>query len=269
MKNHSSKSPKSPKTAWYTLFALVVLIMCWESNLNAAALVTPTIPEEAIRIRILAHSDAPRDQWIKKQVREAMAAELSGWGIGAGTIEEARSLLAEKLPDLERVAAETLARYGFTYGVSAELGQVAFPAKTFEGTIYPAGEYEALRITLGDGRGENWWCVLFPPLCFGGGTVKAKSEETEPGTEDAETAADGADRNHKTDDDTEGKNESKTHASENANENAHEDANGDTNDNANGSANGDGQTDGAEVETRLFFVDLFKKVKDGIKQLFA
>lgn len=173
-------APGAAKTLWYTLFALAVLVMSWEANLNAAALVAPDIPEDAIRIRILAHSDSPQDQWIKKKVRDAITAEVAGWNLAHADADEARALIADRLPALQQLAAQTLDRYGFGYGAEAQLTFAAFPAKVFAGTVYPAGDYEALLITLGAGRGENWWCVLFPPLCFGGGTVKAKEAATSP-----------------------------------------------------------------------------------------
>jgi len=191
MDSLSSNAPtarRAPKAWWMVCFALAVLAANWEAGLDAAALASPAIPEEAIRIRILAHSDAPRDQWVKQRVRDAIAAEVGGWELDGADAEKARAVIEAELAALERIATDTLLRYGFTYGAKAELAKVAFPAKTFEGERYPAGEYETLLITLGAGRGENWWCVLFPPLCFGGGTVKAKAAEA---TETAE-AKDGA-----------------------------------------------------------------------------
>ena len=166
---------KSLRGYCYALFALTILVMSWESNLASAALITPSIPEESIRIRILANSDSVEDQWIKKEIREAIVASINSWEQSYTSIEVARETVRARLPELERIVHEQLARYGFGYGAQVELGQVEFPAKVFGKETYPAGDYEALRITLGAGQGENWWCVLFPPLCFGGGTVKAKA----------------------------------------------------------------------------------------------
>lgn len=286
----------SHRTLWYTLFALLVLIMSWETNLNAAALVTPAIPEEAIRIRILANSDSPQDQWIKKQVREAVSAEVNGWGLSGARIEEARHMIETHLPKLEQVVGETLARYGFRYGYRVELGQVEFPAKQFEGTMYPAGEYEALRITLGDGLGENWWCVLFPPLCFGGGTVKAKESEAEtpdnPGEKEPESPADsgaGAKAAKKSDSgrDRTADNEKTQNESDHTGQDAHRATakSGQTSKHTETDGQKDHHTaDGnvreqaaawtadapeEDVEFRSFFADLFKKAAGKIKGLFA
>lgn len=168
---------RSIRAYGYTFFALLVLIMSWESNLASAALLMPSIPEQSIRIRILANSDSIEDQWVKKEVREAIVDNINDWEQSFGSLEEAREGIRLHLAEMERLIDGLLLKYGFMYGFKVELGKVDFPAKVFGKETYPAGEYEALRITLGAGRGENWWCVMFPPLCFGGGAVKAKATD--------------------------------------------------------------------------------------------
>ena len=79
--------------------------------------------------------------------------------------EEAESRLAAALPELERLAEETVAASGFDYGVTAELAETSFPTKDYDGFSLPAGRYLALRLVIGQGTGQNWWCVVFPPLC--------------------------------------------------------------------------------------------------------
>ncbi|MDG0811740.1 stage II sporulation protein R [Cohnella rhizosphaerae] len=131
-----------------------------------------TIPNQAIRIRIIANSDSDRDQAIKRGVRDEVSALIESWGEMPGTIEEARALIRLRLADVEAAANKSLKGAKAGYGEKTELAVVDFPAKTFEGKTYPAGQYEALRITLGKGGGANWWCVLFPPLCLAA-SVKA------------------------------------------------------------------------------------------------
>ena len=131
-----------------------------------AAVVEGAIPQESIRLRILAHSDSPQDQAVKRHVRDAIVAEMAGWANGPQTIEEARQTLQAHMQELSEVIAEQLESRGFHYGYEVELGVVPFPTKMYGSRIYPAGEYEALRVSLGEGAGQNWWCVLFPPLCF-------------------------------------------------------------------------------------------------------
>lgn len=124
------------------------------------------IPEQAMRLRILANSDHVKDQWLKRQVRDQVIAEIKTWAHQPKTLEEARLAVKQHLPRFQQIAEETLAQHGFSYSVKVDYGQVPFPTKLYGNQVYPAGEYEALRITLGEGKGDNWWCVLFPPLCF-------------------------------------------------------------------------------------------------------
>ncbi|MFD2331368.1 stage II sporulation protein R [Cohnella sp. GCM10020058] len=143
-----------------------------------------TIPNQAIRIRIIANSDSDRDQAIKRKVRDDVSALIEAWGEMPGTIEEARALIRSRLSDVEAAADKSLKGSKAGYGEKTELAVVDFPAKTFEGKTYPAGQYEALRITLGKGGGANWWCVLFPPLCL---AASAKAEE--PAASDAKQSS--------------------------------------------------------------------------------
>lgn len=124
------------------------------------------IPEQAIRLRILANSDQLHDQWIKRKVRDEILKEINTWQEKPRNLAEARQLFMEKLPVFQRISEKTIASHGFDTPVRVDFGQVPFPTKLYGNQVYPAGNYEALRITIGKGEGENWWCVLFPPLCF-------------------------------------------------------------------------------------------------------
>ena len=161
------------KTGFMLAMALVMLMISWESHAGGTALAVQSIPEQAIRIRIIAHSDAVQDQWIKREIQQAIAATLAEEPGLQDSLEEARAAIAARLPEWDALIAELLGRYGYTYGHDIVHGQVEFPAKLYNKQVYPAGQYEAVRITLGSGNGQNWWCVLFPPLCLGVGTVKA------------------------------------------------------------------------------------------------
>ncbi|MFC4599760.1 stage II sporulation protein R [Cohnella hongkongensis] len=146
-----------------------------------------TIPEDAIRIRIIANSDSRADQAIKNQVRDEVAAHIASWGGMPDTHDEAYALIESRLADIQRVVDEQLDELGAAYEGTAELGEVPFPERTFEGSSYEAGNYEALRITLGKGTGTNWWCVLFPPLCL----TAAVAQEDAGATTDARSASSG------------------------------------------------------------------------------
>jgi stage II sporulation protein R len=148
------------------IFAIIILITCWESNRNNIALADSAIPEQSIRLRILANSDSIEDQAMKRRVRDAVIEQMNAWVKEPDGIENARRVVLEQLPALQALVKRELSANGYGYAVLVELGKVPFPTKMYGSRIYPAGDYEALRITLGRGEGQNWWCVLFPPLCF-------------------------------------------------------------------------------------------------------
>ncbi|WP_373232147.1 stage II sporulation protein R [Cohnella sp.] len=140
------------------------------------------IPEDAIRIRIIANSDNDADQTLKYAVRDDVAALIATWGRMPSTHDEARQLIKANLPELQKHVDAKLREYGAAYGGVVELAKVPFPEKMFDGTSYSAGNYEALRITLGQGIGVNWWCVLFPPLCLTAATAPDEEEKQELAT---------------------------------------------------------------------------------------
>ncbi|BAC14952.1 stage II sporulation protein R (pro-sigma-E processing factor) [Oceanobacillus iheyensis HTE831] len=142
------------------------------------------IPDEAIRLRILANSDNDRDQEIKHKVRDEINEVVTEWVQDIDDIEEARQLIQSRISELETVVDEVLNEEGEEVGYAVEYGDnISFPAKLYGNYLYPAGEYEAILVTLGEGSGSNWWCVLFPPLCFldffNGTSVAAEGEEQE------------------------------------------------------------------------------------------
>lgn len=124
------------------------------------------IPDEAIRLRILANSDSNEDQALKRKVRDAVNAEITKWVEDLTSIEAARNLIDSRVPEIEKIASQVLEQEGSNQTVHVDFDNVNFPTKIYGNFIYPAGQYEAILITLGNGEGANWWCVLFPPLCF-------------------------------------------------------------------------------------------------------
>lgn len=173
---------QSFRSYWFVAFAIIVMITCWDSNRTQAALLDPGIPEQSIRLRILANSDAPEDQLVKRVIRDEVIRQMSEWVTEPDGIEAARGAVQGHLLELEALVGSVLEMSGYNYDYRVELGQVPFPTKIYGSKVYPAGDYEALRITLGKGEGQNWWCVLFPPLCFvdgkAGVAVAKKSDDS-------------------------------------------------------------------------------------------
>lgn len=139
------------------------------------------IPDEAIRLRILANSDSEEDQALKRKVRDEVNAVITEWVADMTDINEARQLIADRIPTLRSIVEDVLEEENKQQAIDVEYGEnISFPAKLYGSYMYPPGEYEAVLITLGDGEGANWWCVLFPPLCFldfSNGTSVAEAEE--------------------------------------------------------------------------------------------
>lgn len=151
------------------------------------------VPEEysgIVRFHVIANSNSDYDQEMKLAVRDRVLEEMNkkliaetvssydesgakksgSAGNSAATakldIDEVRDLITENLDEIERIAEEVIKEYGSDYDAHAELGVRFIPKKTYGEVTFPAGNYEALNITIGEGAGENWWCVLFPPLCL-------------------------------------------------------------------------------------------------------
>lgn len=124
------------------------------------------IPDDAIRLRVLANSNSDYDQAIKGKVRDLVQKEMYMLLKDTKGSTEAREKIILELPSIENKVKQllTVEKYPLTYHVN--FGQNYFPEKQYKGVTYDAGMYESLLITLGSGEGDNWWCVLFPPLCL-------------------------------------------------------------------------------------------------------
>ena len=118
------------------------------------------IPNTAIRFRIIANSNEKEDQKLKYEIKNAIEPDIMSKLSNSNSIEEARENIKNYIPQAE----ETISLYTNDYKIN--YGNNYFPEKVYKGVTYEAGEYESLVVTLGNGLGENWWCVLFPPLCL-------------------------------------------------------------------------------------------------------
>ncbi|WP_404446156.1 stage II sporulation protein R [Sutcliffiella horikoshii] len=152
------------------------------------------IPDEAIRLRILANSDSEQDQELKRKIRDRVNEEITVWVEGLTSMDNAREVITGNMDQIEEIVEEVMAEEGLVQSYNVDFGRVDFPTKMYGKFIYPAGDYEAILITLGEGTGANWWCVLFPPLCFldfSNGEATATPFEEEEAEEKAskETAA--------------------------------------------------------------------------------
>lgn len=151
----------------FLMFAMIVALMSWEGQKAEANLVDQgPIPQKSIRLRIIANSDSIQDQWLKREVRDEIVKQMNTWVTSIDGYENAVELVSARLPELEALVEQTIQDRGFAYTAEVDFGQVPFPTKQYGSYIYPAGDYKALRVRIGKAKGQNWWCVLFPPLCF-------------------------------------------------------------------------------------------------------
>ena len=124
------------------------------------------IPDEAIRIRVIANSNSEYDQKIKNKVKETLEENMYKLLVKTTSVEEARILINNNLSDIENNINKTLQKENYKLPFTVNFGLNYFPEKNFKGITYNEGYYESVVITLGEGLGDNWWCVLFPPLCM-------------------------------------------------------------------------------------------------------
>lgn len=131
--------------------------------------------DDVLRLHIPANSDSEEDQAVKLRLRDVLLEKFGGELSGSGGLDEAKSRAERLLPEIERTANEFLRENGFDYSAKAELTDMWFSTREYDRLILPAGNYTALRVTLGSGKGHNWWCVIFPQLCLP--AVSESSEE--------------------------------------------------------------------------------------------
>ena len=122
--------------------------------------------ENVVRLHVIANSDSEEDQALKLSVRDAVLEETRDIFALCKTKAEAERVLSENIEIIEKTANDAVTKAGYNYKVTVEIGEEQYPTKNYEGCAFPAGEYTSLRIKLGEADGQNWWCVLFPPLCF-------------------------------------------------------------------------------------------------------
>lgn len=124
------------------------------------------LPQDVVRLHVVANSNGAEDQAVKLLVRDAVLEEAARWYQGAGSMEEASSRLCTHLQSIAGAARQVLGEQGMGYSATAQMTEMYFPTRDYGDFRLPAGRYRTLRVTLGEGAGKNWWCVVFPSLCL-------------------------------------------------------------------------------------------------------
>ena len=152
-------------SVFLTLIICIIATVSFENDCKG-------IREEVLRLHVIANSDEDYDQELKLKVRDAVL--MSGEEVFSGSedIISAESEIADKKDVILHSAIEAIRNLGYDYDVKIELARSYFPTRTYDNLTLPAGYYKAVRIIIGEGKGKNWWCIMFPPLCLPSATKK-------------------------------------------------------------------------------------------------
>ena len=143
------------------------------SGINEASAYSNTDPDiqadiakKILRFHVIANSDSEEDQSLKLKVKDAVVEYLKPLLSDTMTLDESESVVNAHLSDILDLASAVISENGYEYSVSGEITECYFPVKSYGDIVLPAGNYTAFRITIGNADGKNWWCILYPPLCF-------------------------------------------------------------------------------------------------------
>lgn len=145
---------------------LLLVLTAWIVSNTYAEDVNAGLSQNLVRLHVIANSDSAADQALKLQVRDAIIEYMKKELVASKDINETKTIINNNLKKVEEISKEVIKKNNSNYSVKATMGNYDFPTKVYGDIALPAGEYQALRVVIGDGVGANWWCVLFPPLCF-------------------------------------------------------------------------------------------------------
>ena len=162
------------------VLAFFIGILCTIFITNYNQSIETALADSVIRLHVIANSDREHDQALKLKVRDAILDEFGSSFDTYEGIDYSRSEIEKNLKLIEKTAKNVIQKNGYDYSVKASLGKSDFPTKSYGNVTLPAGSYEALKVEIGQAQGKNWWCVMFPPLCFVDGScaeIPKSSEE--------------------------------------------------------------------------------------------
>ncbi len=170
---------KSRQFTFIILSILLILLNFGGTVHSRKDTVLPELSEKLLRFRVLANSDSTADLFQKNKVSEELASLLRPILSECSSKTEAQNAVSRNLPEIETAAAAFVSQYGADYPVSCTLTKHSFPLKVYQDLTFPAGSYDTLLVTIGEGNGSNWWCLAYPPLCFAEEAYVTVPEQTE------------------------------------------------------------------------------------------
>ena len=180
MKEYNRKKLYLKRALFYGML-LLLLVFTADSAKKAyeGRRMQEDIAEKILRFHVRANSDGEADQALKLKVRDAVGKEMGELLQDAKTAEESSRIAREHFPEIIHIAKEVIRQEGYDYPVEVKLSSVEFPVKTYGSYTFPAGTYQALEVIIGAGMGHNWWCVMYPNMCFQGSMYEVIDEKAE------------------------------------------------------------------------------------------
>jgi stage II sporulation protein R len=172
---------KLSKIKQYLLILFLLFLYIIISAYSYVNAVSNDIENSVFRLHVIANSNSDEDQNLKYIVRDNVLNYINSLSKGVSSKDDVIKLANENIENIKNIAQNTVYENGYNYPVTVEIGNFSFPTKTYGDIKFPAGFYDALRIKIGNASGRNWWCVMFPPLCFvdvSSGIVPDESKET-------------------------------------------------------------------------------------------
>lgn len=161
-----------------TILLTLIFVLCYAVISEASQ---RALAEDIVRLRVVANSDSAEDQRVKLEVRDAVLQEISTWAESADSASDMLALLEQHREDIAQTVLQTLRQNGCAESFTIRLDQDYYPTRQYDTFSLPAGEYQGLRIFLGNARGHNWWCVLYPSLCLDAAGAEEQLTEEERG----------------------------------------------------------------------------------------
>ena len=171
---------KNPKIKMIIILSFLLFIYTSICAISYAQNISTDIANSVFRLHVIANSDTPQDQDLKYKVRDNLLKYMNEICANCVTKQEAIDLVNKNKNKFGQIAEDTIKEEGYSYNVNIKIGNFQFPTKNYGDISLPSGYYDALRVEIGEAKGQNWWCVMFPPLCFvdiTSGVVPEESKE--------------------------------------------------------------------------------------------
>ena len=157
---------KFPTLKRFIIVLFLLTLFVFVSAISYVSAVSNNIANSVFRLHVIANSDSKEDQNLKYIVRDKLIEYMNNIAKDCSSKEEVISIAEDNISNFENIARKTIEENGYNYSVTVEIGNFDFPTKSYGDITLPAGSYDSLRVKIGKAEGQNWWCVMFPPLCF-------------------------------------------------------------------------------------------------------